>query len=234
MFADAKVEKSGNQLIVRHGDDKECFVEFRKESQQQMAESERQGRPIFADIDFITIRFPGNKTTVVDKPVTDFDKQRFPGQWKQFQETGVVVQEGTPITEWPPLTKSQALEFKGMGIHTVEQLANIGDHLLTFFGARNYREEARAFLEKSKGFDAQLEKVQTENSQKLQALQKQMEESSAASASQLTELMAANALLMAKLNEKPDNLPAAEAKPAPKKRGPKPKPKAPAVESPNP
>lgn len=211
MFAEAKVEKHGNQLVITHGDDKECYVEFRKEPIKQEAESERQGRPIFKDIDFIRIQFPGDKTKVVDRPVTDFDKQRFPNQWRSFEETGAVVHEGTPINEWPPLTKSQALEFKGMGIHTVEQLANIGDHLLTFFGARNYRDEAKTFLEKSKGADSQIAKLQA-----------QMAELMAANAAHAQ----ANAELMARLNQAPEETPKVR-----KPRGPN-KPKA--VESTNP
>jgi hypothetical protein len=154
MFVEATVHKSGNQLHVTHGDDKECYVEFRLEAVHMVGDSEKEGRPIFKDFPFIRIMFPGDKTKVVDRPVTDADKQRFPQQYAAFERQGEQVQSGTPITEWPFLTKSQALEMKGIGIHTVEQLAGVADHNLTWFGAREYREKAKAWLEAAKGDSA--------------------------------------------------------------------------------
>jgi hypothetical protein len=146
MFAEATVHKSGNQLHVTHGDDKECYVEFRLEAVRMEAESEREGRPIYRDMPFIRIMFPGDKTKVVDRPVSDTDKQRFSHQWAVFERQGEQVQSGTPITEWPFLTKSEALSLKGIGIHTVEQLANVADGNLTWLGARDYRERAKSWL----------------------------------------------------------------------------------------
>lgn len=162
MFADARVEKSGGQLHVSHGDDKECYVEFRMEPIHMTAHSEAEGRPIYQDFPFIRIMFPGDKTKVVDRPVTDTDKQRFPNQYRAFEQQGVQVQTGTPITEWSILTRSQAMEMKAMGIHTVEQLSNVSDTNLNWLGARDYRDKAKAWISASSDTGATVSKLMAE------------------------------------------------------------------------
>lgn len=150
-FSDAQVHKSGNQLHVTHGDDAELHVEFRMEAVHQGHKSAVEGRPIYEDAPFIRIMFPGDRTKTVDRPVNDTDKQRFPRQWEAFQKQEEQVASGTPITEWPPVSKSQALELKALNIHTVEQLAAISDSACdSFLGARGLREKANAWLSKAK------------------------------------------------------------------------------------
>lgn len=183
MFAEANVIKEGNTLHVTHGSDKECWVEFRKHPVFQQIESEEKGRPIFKDVDYIAIRFPGDKTKMVDRPVQDQDKLRFAAQWHQFEQTGIVTQIGTPLEEWPPITKSQALELKGLGIHTVEQLSNLGDGLLGFLGAREYREAARKYLEKASGSEAQM-KMLNERMDELMRRNAELSEQLAAAAAE--------------------------------------------------
>jgi hypothetical protein len=162
MFADAQVHKSGSTLHVTHGDDKECYVEFRMEPIHLVAKSEEQGRPIFEDQPFIRIMFPGDKTKVVDRPISEQDKQRFPNQYRAFSEQGVQVQSGTPITEWSILTRSQAMEYKSMGVHTIEQLAAVSDVNLTWLGAREYREKAKTWISASSDTSATVTKLMAE------------------------------------------------------------------------
>jgi len=54
---------------------------------------------------------------------------------------------GMPITEWPPITRSQALELKAIKIHSVEQLAELPDSACTWLGSRELRQKARTWLE---------------------------------------------------------------------------------------
>lgn len=160
-FAEAQVHKTGNQLHVTHGDDRALFVEFETEAVHQGAESEKQGRPIYKDVAFIRIMMPGDRTREVYRPVrTDPaksapyppDPDRFPRQWAAFQAKQEQVQEGTPVTEWAPLTKSRALELKALHIHTVEQLAAIPDNTLHSLGmgGRDLRGQAIAWLAQAK------------------------------------------------------------------------------------
>lgn len=196
MFADPKVHKD---LHVTHGDDSECWVEFYKHPVFMEMESTAANRPIYKDVDYISMQFPGDKTKKVVRPVREDDMLRFPKHWASFLETGVVAVEGTPLEEWTALTKSQALELKGLKIHTVEQLAGIGDHLLSFFGAREYREQAKQYLDKSTGFKgriAELETKATALEARNQALDEQLRTFMAERAA---EKAAAEAAIVAKL-----------------------------------
>lgn len=169
MFASPIVKQSGLSLHVEHGNDNNLYVEFRMEPIYQQFKSEESGRPIYADMPFVRIMFAGDKTKVVDRPVEESDKSRFRIQWDAFQRQGEQVVSGTPITEWTALTKSEALELKSLNIHTVDALAALPDTSLTWLGARERREQAKAFLERAKGnavdtkLMARIEKLESDN-----------------------------------------------------------------------
>lgn len=154
-FATPKVYERGNQLHVSHGDDTRLFVEFYTEAVHQKAESEKVGRPLYKDVPFIKIMFPGDKNKLINRPVRfegngvePSDTDRFPRQWDAYQKQQEQPILGTPITEWPQITKSQALELKGLNIHTVEMLANVSDGALQNIGmgARELRSKAQAWI----------------------------------------------------------------------------------------
>ena len=155
-FAQARIVESGNQLHVMHGDDSRLYVEFTMEAIHQTAQSEKEGRPIFKDVPHVRIHFPGDRTKQIFRPVKmeddhqgPADPRRFPKQWAAFEAQQEQVQTGTPIEQWGPLTKSQAMEFKAMHIHTVEQLAGIADSNLSWLGARELRDKAAAWLKQA-------------------------------------------------------------------------------------
>lgn len=150
MFSTPKVIQSGTALHVEHGTDSNLYVEFRMESVLQPFLSEKEGRPIFKDVPYIRIITPGDRTKVMDRPVNEEDMARFPRQYQAFKNQEVQVTEGTPITEWPPLTRSEAMEFKALNIHTVEQLANLPDSSLNWLGGMERRKQAQTYLAASK------------------------------------------------------------------------------------
>jgi hypothetical protein len=169
MFASPTVKQSGSSLHVEHGNDNNLYVEFRMEPIHQEYKSNEAGRPIFADMPFIKIMFPGDKTKVVDRPVEESDKHRFRPQWEAFERQSEQVTSGTPITEWTALTRSEAMELKALNIHTVDALAALPDTSLSWLGARDRREQAKAFLERAKGNSvdtklmARIEKLESDN-----------------------------------------------------------------------
>lgn len=168
-LAQAQVHKSGNTLHVSHGDDRGLFVTFYNEAIEVPFESERSGHPVYKDVAYVHIMFPGNSTTQVRRPVklkgdenTPSDPQRWPQQWAAFQSQSEQVHSGIPITEWPPITKSQALALKAMQIHTVEALADVPDMGLTWLGAREMQQKALTWL-KNAGDGAEVLRLQKEN-----------------------------------------------------------------------
>lgn len=168
-FASATIHKAGNQLHVSHGDDKGLYVEFYTEAVKSPFKSEEAGRPIFEDKPYVRILFPGDTTKRVERPVDlhgsetkPSDPQRWPQQWAAYQNQQEQVQVGTPIIEWPAVSKSQALNLKAMNVHTVEGLAEMADSGLNWLGARELREKARAYLAAAAG-GAELSRAQAEN-----------------------------------------------------------------------
>jgi hypothetical protein len=119
------------------------------------------GRPIYDDVEFI--RIFNSKDNIVDRPVRELDKQRWPRRyaaWKAGnQEAGV---SGTRLEHWPILTRAQAEEFKYYKIFTVEQLAEAPDsQSIGIMGFQKYKALAKQTLEMAKG-EAPLVKMQQE------------------------------------------------------------------------
>jgi len=153
MFSDATIKKQGNNYQVSYGDDTSVYAEFFKDAIIDTQQSELQGRPIYRNVNMLRIMFPGDNTKEVVRIVRmepsgnqPSDPDRFPKQWAAFQNQIEQVQDGTPIEEWPPISKAQALELKAMKIHTVEQLAAVTDANLRWMGARQLRDNAIAWL----------------------------------------------------------------------------------------
>ena len=159
-LASATVQKKGNSLEVSHGDDSGLIVSFYMEAEHQGAESEKQGRPIYKDVPYIWIRFAGDRNREVRRRV-DYkgrrngvpDPNRWPQQWAAFENQQEEVHEGTPIEEWGPLSKSQAMMYKGINIFTVENLSAVPDSALGNLGhgAREMRDKAISWLRSSEG-----------------------------------------------------------------------------------
>lgn len=150
-LASAQVHGMGNNLVVTYGDDKGLLVEFMDDAVHQPHESEKQGRAIYKQVPFISIIFPGDKTKRTYRPASDEDKRRFASQWAAFEKGAQAVADGTPITEWNYLSKSQALELKHMGFWTVELLANASDTAISgLIGGNLLRTQAQTFLAATK------------------------------------------------------------------------------------
>jgi hypothetical protein len=157
----ALIPSGTHVLTAVYGDDLKLMAEFFTEPVQQMAESKAAGRPIFKDVPHIRIRYPGDPTRETIRPVrTDPnrsrpyppDPERFPRQWAAFQARQVQPLEGTPLEQWPPLSRSQVLELKAVHVHTVEQLAGVPDSAMhnLGMGGRSLRAQAQAWLADAK------------------------------------------------------------------------------------
>lgn len=153
MLQQAQIIQHGNSYRVQHGTDAGLYVQFYLEAVKDEEESVAAGRPIFIDKEYIKIIPVGDKNTVICEPVTEEYKMRWPQQYAAFKNQQHQPQEGTPLDQWPPLTKSQMMTLKSVNVHTVEQLANVSDGNLTNLGmgARDLREKAIVYLKNAEG-----------------------------------------------------------------------------------
>ena len=135
--------------------DSRLQVRFYKRPVQQEAETLALGRPIYKEFDFVHICVAGDTLTEIDTYVLQSHKTRFPIQWANYQNRiGKDDQEviGTPVAEWPLVSKSQAEELRAMRFYTVESIAGASDQQLQRMGMAAgmspyaFRDKAKSFL----------------------------------------------------------------------------------------
>ena len=135
--------------------DSRLQVRFYKRPVHQEQESLEAGRPIYKEFDFVHICVAGDSLTEIDTYALANHKTRFPIQWANYMNRqGADDQEvvGTPVSEWPLVSKSQAEELRAMKFHTVEAIAGASDQQLQRMGMAAgmspyaFRDKAKAFL----------------------------------------------------------------------------------------
>ena len=131
-------------------------VKFEKRPVENKTRTLAEGRPIFEEVDFITIEQPGNKDEVRDHKVRQNDINRFPEHWKRYKARtdNEEALTGTPLSEWPQISRSQVEELTFYHVRTVEQLAAVTDaNLQNMMGGVVMKQKARAFLEQATSND---------------------------------------------------------------------------------
>jgi hypothetical protein len=177
------------------GADSRLAVQFYKKSMKQEDASNEAGRPIFKEFDFVRIMIPGDNLTEIDTYAQESHKQRFPRQWAHYlnQTAGHQDIVGTPLDQWPQVTRSQAEELRGLKFYTVEAIADCSDQQLQRIGMvagmspHNFRLKAKAFLNLANDSaevaqrESELQALKEENAKikaetdaKLTAMQEQM------------------------------------------------------------
>ena len=103
---------------------------------------------------FVRIIVPGDKTNIVDRPVREDHKERFPRQWLHFQmQSGDGPVIGTLLQQWNTddeenFSLHQMAELQILKFQTVEQVATASDSQLQRIGmgGAGLRERAKTYL----------------------------------------------------------------------------------------
>lgn len=119
--------------------------------------SNEHGRPIYDDVDYVKIITPGDQFTIIDQPVNEVHKARFPRQWNQFLQSGQsgYTMNGTPLSEWTQLSPAQVRMLNGYNFFTVENIAHASDQQINNIGmaggmsAYALRDLAKAYLSRA-------------------------------------------------------------------------------------
>lgn len=115
-------------------------------------ETAKQGRPIFRDVECIKIF--NSKDNVIDRPVRDTDRQRWPGAYGAWKQTGASEPgaSGTRLEHWPLMTRAQVEEYRFFKVYTVEQLAELPDSTVQkIMGAVKLKQMAKLAVEAARG-----------------------------------------------------------------------------------
>lgn len=142
--------------------DPRVVIRFNLEPKQNEERSRVEGRPIFEDLEYVEIMVPGDRNNIVHRPVRPEDRQKYARQYAAFKGGQGEALSGTPLAEWPGISRSEVAELAHFNIRSVEQLATVGDgHLQRMGPLLALRQRARDFIEKAKG-NAPLEQMRAE------------------------------------------------------------------------
>jgi len=147
---------------TRYAADNKLYVEFSRKPRLHPAKSREAGRAIYEEADYVRIHVPGDKSSVVERPVTEMDIQRFADRYKKWQAGQAEAVIGTPLTALPGMTPAKVEEYKYFKIVTVEQLAGANDNLgQKFMSFQQDKARAKAFMEVAAN-NAPIEKMNEE------------------------------------------------------------------------
>ena len=143
------IDWKGHVGVVQYGDDARTIALFYNRSVHNPIKSERAGTPIHDDIDYVRIHQPGERLNIIDRPVTQADKNRFPRQWSDYIGNREQIPDGTPIDLLFPAHPNVGANLRGIGVHTIEQCSKLSGHAMDVIGmgAQEYVNRANEYLE---------------------------------------------------------------------------------------
>ena len=181
-FDQQEVGSRGYGMASSGPGDERLIVLFYNKSVLNVARSKAEGKRIFESREFIKIQQPGETLNIVDRPVQDGDKQRFPRQWERFSQGKHQIPDGIPISLLFPSQPNISDMLSGYQIHTVEQLANLSGHAISTvgMGCQEWVNKAAKYLEQAnKGVDFhRFEKALEEKDRQIATLTRQVTEMS--------------------------------------------------------
>ena len=132
------------------------YAEFYAHAVQNHAKTLEAGRPIYEDMDYIRIMVPGDKSSIIERPIRMgitpmHDNNRFAREYALYKQGSEQQLVGTPLAEWPVISRSQCKELDFFNVKTVEQLADMPDTAVqNFVGVGQLRELAKRFIVQAK------------------------------------------------------------------------------------
>lgn len=152
--------------------DAALWVEFFKRPIEIKWKSEKEGRPIYEDRDWVRIVAPGDQTSKIERIARDDDKLRFSRIYERYKAGQEMAPEGTPLEAWPAMSPAHIEELKHLKLFTVEQLAAASDAQCQRLGAgmMALKLKAGAYLETARD-TATAQKYAAENAQLRQEME---------------------------------------------------------------
>ena len=121
---------------------------YRKFSVDKRA-TEIEGHPVTTEVERVKILVPGDDKSQIDRKVQDEDKKRWPEAYERFKnKERPGIAKGTPIREWPYLSREWVAKLEFLNVHTVEEIVNASDSALERIGpgSRDLQKRAKEFL----------------------------------------------------------------------------------------
>lgn len=132
--------------------DKALYVQFNYEPHLNQAETAKEGRPIYTEREYIMIMVPGDKDSIIHRPVMDAERRRFSERYEKWKKkVGDETTSGTPLKMVAWLNSAQVKELEFFNCYTLEQLAAMSDtNVQKFMGMFTLRQKAQDFVKAAK------------------------------------------------------------------------------------
>jgi len=171
-------------------DTSHLHIEFFSQTVEDAAATAQAGIPKFKDVEFVRIKYVGDKHSELVAPANDFTfcperreqimwKEQFPRHYAAFVENRATLVDGTPLDELPGITGSKVAELKAQRVFSIEALAGLDGTLLQRLGpgAREWKGKAETWLAKARegALDTKLAAQNAQMQEQLAALRAQIE-----------------------------------------------------------
>lgn len=163
---------ANTEFVGAQNPDKLLHVEFYMHEPVDPNKSREAGKKVLMpSAPFIRIMKPGDNTSIIETPVREDHKARFPDKWLYFQiqqgqMDGSADIPGWKVETWTFLKPEQINDLKYLRFYTVEQIAGASDAQVQRLGigGLGMREEARKAIKEqaSAGINAELAKKDAE------------------------------------------------------------------------
>jgi hypothetical protein len=131
--------------------DSKLLVKFYYRTVPDKGKSEEQGRAVFKEQEYLSIRVPGRGGSGAVRPASARDKKRFERHYAAFKQRVELPETGTPLSEWPVVSRSLSETLAFMGVKTVEHLSNIDDNIASgIMGGITLKQKANQWLERAR------------------------------------------------------------------------------------
>ncbi len=172
--------QSGGKSGQGTGKDAGTIATFFKKGVYMSFKSKEEGREIYEEMDYISLRCSAQKKSISTRKLTEADKQRFPHIWDAYLKQQDVEETGTDIAYLPDLSSSQVLMLKSADVPTIEALSCVPDGNIKALGpgGLELKKRAKLFLEGKEETSVKLEEA-NDRIAKLEAAVKKLSDAAA-------------------------------------------------------
>jgi hypothetical protein len=99
----------------RYAHDSRLVVEFFRKPVHMEAKSREAGRAIYEEVDYLRIYTPGDKSSVIERPVNVLDEQRFADRYSKWKAGQEQAQRGPEVHVLPTGQEPRQGVYAGRG-----------------------------------------------------------------------------------------------------------------------
>jgi hypothetical protein len=118
----------------------------------------RKGEDVeYIDEVWVKIFNKGDPKNIMERPLREEDKKRWPEHWKAFLANEDPEIDGIPLSDFPKMTPAERARCKQLHLLSVEDLVNYPDGQIKDLGSRGHelQRAAKEFLEYKSGASVQ-------------------------------------------------------------------------------